>query len=166
MSIANLDRYILSLWDWGFLDQCFAPSRSRVGDIDGIIEHCNQILLIEGKPMRLAPSVGEQWRSQESRSNGQARLWRGLVNRGISVLLLWGEPADPACPMKKTPQRMQLWFRNRLEPEPVEEASIEIVQRRVRGWWLWAEEADRPPSPVGIKLTELEMMEFARETLK
>lgn len=142
MSINNLDRYMKSLWDWGFLDGCFGNTRSRVGDVDGILSHCGEILLLEGKPMVCAPEIGQRWINDRARNNGQARLWADLAGRGITVMVLWGEAEDPDYPMWKTPQRMQCWRRFQPEPDVVKECSVELVRHYVSCWWTWAEKTN------------------------
>jgi hypothetical protein len=144
MTIRDMKRFTDALWDWGFLDGCFGTSRSRVGDIDGIVEHCGEILLLEGKPMRLAPAAGSTWQDERSKYNGQARLWSGLAGRGITVLILWGDASDQNKPNDKTPSRMQVWRRFKPEPDPVIECDKESVRKYVASWWNWTEQADAP----------------------
>lgn len=139
MTIRNIDRFIEALWDWGFLDGCFGSSRSRVGDVDGVLEHCGEILLLEGKPMWCAPEIGERWSNEGVKRNGQSRLWAGLAGRGVTVMVLWGEPEDLTQPMKKIPKRMQIWRRFQPEPDVVRESSIAIASHYVGAWWKWAE---------------------------
>lgn len=143
MTIQNLERFIASLWDWGELDGCFGSSRTRVGDIDGIVGHCGEVLLFEGKPMRCAPEVGERWQQngyRDPKRNGQSKLWGELAGRGITVLVLYGEPENLEHPMKKLPQRMQMWRRFQQEPDETKDASWDIVRRVVSKWWQWSEE--------------------------
>lgn len=142
MTIRDLNRYMESLWDWGFLDGCFGVTRSRVGDVDGILEHYGEILLLEGKPMWCAPEIGEKWRTEQTRMNGQSRLWAGLAGRGVTVMVLWGEAENAAEPMKKTPKRMQLWRRFQPEPDIVKDCSVELVRHYVSRWWQWAEKTN------------------------
>lgn len=70
MTIRDINHFINALWDWGFLDGCFGDSKSRVGDIDGIVGHCGEILLLEGKPMKFAPDIGEYWQNATAKRNG------------------------------------------------------------------------------------------------
>lgn len=123
-----------SLWDWGFLDSVC----SGVGDVDGILEHCGEILFLEGKPMGSAPAVGQIWPTLNTKG-GQPGLWRGLVGRGITVLVLWGDALDSNKPRIKVPQRRMLWRRFQLEPDSIKAATIESVKHLVERWWLWAE---------------------------
>jgi hypothetical protein len=146
VTIFSVEKFIASLWDWGFLDGCFGDSRSHVGDVDGIVGHCGEILLLEGKPMKYAPEVGELWRKNawsNPQRNGQSRLWGELASRGITVLVLYGDADSEDEPMKKTPRRLQMWRRFQKQPDPTKDASIEIVRHVVRKWWQWAEETNR-----------------------
>lgn len=145
MTIRNMDKFVASLWDWGFLDGCFGNSRSHVGDIDGIIEQAGEVLMLEGKPFD--GTLG--WRHLagiQVPMERAARLWKGLAGRGISILVLWGEPIDQNDPMYKMPYCMQLWLRYEGEPYPVQNALIDLVRERVSNWWNWAERCskDRP----------------------
>lgn len=142
MSIRDINRYIESLWDWGFLNGCFGASRSSVGDVDGVLEHCGEILLLEGKPMWCAPEIGQQWFNEKAKANGQARLWSGLAGRGVTVMVLWGEAENSLEPMKKIPKRMQVWRRFQQEPDVVKDCSAEIARHYVASWWRWAEKTN------------------------
>ena len=84
MTINNLDKYIKSLWDWGFLDRCFKRG-IKVTDIDGLVEAGRgHFLLIEAK----SPGVAIR--------RGQADAFTALVRTGFfTVLILWGERNKP-----------------------------------------------------------------------
>jgi hypothetical protein len=100
-------------WDWEFLNDCFAPSRIRISDLDGIVERHGEFLIIEAKP------AGQQI------PKGQEILLDKLVARGFTVLVLYGEVNEPTA--------MQHWP---AAPKPTTESAI---QQFVREWWQWAD---------------------------
>lgn len=123
MTIHNLDAYIAALWDWGFLDECFGNTRIRVSDLDGIVERNGWFLVIEAKsPGKDIP-------------RGQRRLFKALVNKEFSVLVIWGEANKP--------QHLQIWYPHRAVPEVQVKASVEDIQDIVRRWFHWANENGR-----------------------
>jgi hypothetical protein len=69
------------LWDWGWLNPAFAPTRARASDIDGVIEQCGHILILEGKPADYA------W----AQDSAQFRTLKTLSAKpGMCVLVLYG----------------------------------------------------------------------------
>lgn len=139
MTIRDIKLFTAALWDWGIFNGCFGNTRCRVGDVDGILERCGEVLFIEGKPTGYAPPVGEQWKHGQSPTNGQARLWSALAHLGITVMIFYGEATDPDQPMMKTPMFMQQWRRGQAQPDPCKSCSIDIARREVTRWWQWAE---------------------------
>ena len=86
MTIRSKPLYMASLWDWGFLDDCFGGTRIRVTDVDGLVEHNGYFLLIEAK------AAGKDI------PRGQAILFDQLIkNDHWAVLILWGAPGLPVC---------------------------------------------------------------------
>lgn len=74
------------LWDWGWLNPAFAPTRARASDIDGIVEQNGHILILEGKPHPYA------W----IQDSAQYRTLKTLSSKpGTCVLVLYGDPAIP-----------------------------------------------------------------------
>jgi hypothetical protein len=143
VTIRDLKKFMDSLWDWGFLDGCFGNTGSRIGDVDGILSHCGEVLLLEGKPMSCAPEIGQRWAGAGAKRNGQARLWADLVGRGITVMILWGETQDLGNPMKKVPRRIQIWRRFQPEPDLVKECTVTTARHYVARWWAWAESTNQ-----------------------
>ncbi len=75
------------LWDWGWLNPAFHPTRARASDIDGIVEQNQHILILEGKPCPYAWEEG----------SAQFRTLKTLSGKpGTCVLVLYGDPATPA----------------------------------------------------------------------
>jgi hypothetical protein len=82
------DRAIVAgqLWDWGWLNVAFHPTRARASDIDGVVEQDRHILILEGKPHPYAWEEG----------SAQYRTLKTLSGKpGVCVLVLYGDPAGP-----------------------------------------------------------------------
>jgi hypothetical protein len=113
MTIRNPNAYRDGAWDWGFLDGCFAPTRVRVSDIDGIVERRGRFLVIETKPRN------------ELMTKGQQLLLDAFARmENFTVLVIYGEA--------NAPQAMRHW------PRPEQPATAGHVQAFVRDWWGWA----------------------------
>lgn len=84
MTIQNLDEYVANLWDWGFLNGCFAGTKIRVSDLDGIVERNGEFLVLEAK----SPDVPLK--------KGQRIMFEQMVKSGHhTVFVLWGTPSTP-----------------------------------------------------------------------
>jgi hypothetical protein len=111
MTIHSPDKYIENIWDWGFLDECFQPTRIKVTDIDGLIERNGRFLVIETK----LPNVDIP--------KGQAILFNALVKTGyFHVLIIWGK--------RNQPEHRMFWGYSRKIP-----TSTENVIELVRMWF-------------------------------
>lgn len=130
MTINNLDAFVKGLWDWGWLDQCFR-GKNRMSDIDGVIERRREILVMEGKPPGKEVSLG------------QTLLFKALAQRGLSVLVLWGEPNDP--------REMMLWLPYQNNPSPKIATSKTTVQELVQSWFECADVGKPWPGYVPIE---------------
>lgn len=85
-NIRDRERVAQQLWDWGWLNPAFHPTRARASDIDGVVEQDRHILILEGKPADYA------W-TQES---AQFRTLKTLSGKpGMCVLVLYGDPGGP-----------------------------------------------------------------------
>ena len=115
MTIYNLDKFVASLWDWGFLDKCFGTTGIRITDLDGFVERNEQFLLIEGK--------GAGVRLPQ----GQIRAYRALAKKGFTIIIIWGEPNKP--------HQMALWLpRQPFAGIPVD-ATLDDIARDVSAWF-------------------------------
>ena len=83
MTINNLNKYISSLWDWGFLNGCFKRN-IRVTDIDGLVEAGGRFLLLEAKSPNAPVPVGQRMAFEALAKTG---LW--------TIIVIWGEPNEP-----------------------------------------------------------------------
>lgn len=121
MTIRNIQDYMNNLWDWTFLNDCFAGTRIKVGDGDGIVERNGSILLIETKsPGEVIPI-------------GQAILFDAFVSKSdCFVLVIWGKPGKPTA--------IQFW---KYQKKPIP-ADITRVKERVEGWFKWANSKKQP----------------------
>ncbi len=119
MTIDDANAFVNSLWDWGFLNECFGNSGIRVGDMDGIVERNDWHLAFETKGAGVPVK------------NGQQRNFASLVRKGFTVLILWGKPNQT--------EQMQIWYPHRNAPEAIQRASNEDVIDIVRRWYNWAD---------------------------
>jgi hypothetical protein len=85
-NIRNRERVAEQLWDWGWLNPAFHPTRARASDIDGVVEQDRHILILEGKPAEYL------WTPESA----QFRTLKTLSGKpGMCVLVLYGDPAGP-----------------------------------------------------------------------
>jgi hypothetical protein len=113
MTINDPEAYVASLWDWGPFDECFGDSRIKITDVDGMVEHHGQFLLIETKlPGVVIPE-------------GQRILFDHLVSDGRwRVLIIWGHPG--------VPEHIQLWGHNTIATD------LTRVKRIISRWYRYA----------------------------
>jgi hypothetical protein len=121
-NIRNPNTYQASFWDWTFLNECFAPTKIRVSDIDGIVERHGRFLWIETKAPGEIVETGQEIMHDAALATGK-----------FSVLLIWGEPNDPIAYCLRVRQRDQEGLGGK--------AAILGVVRR---WFAWA---DKQPVP-------------------
>lgn len=110
MTIRNMERYVAALWDWGWLNKCFAPSRIRLSDIDGIVECKNRFLVIEGKGRGVDVP------------GGQGRMFNAMTAAGFTVLVVYGQPPDEVT-------HWRVW------PRPPIAGNVSDVVGFVRDWY-------------------------------
>lgn len=85
-NIRDRARVAEQLWDWGWLNPAFHPTRARASDIDGVVEQDKHVLILEGKPSDYAwPEGSAQFRTLKTLSG----------KPGMCVLVLYGDPAGP-----------------------------------------------------------------------
>lgn len=115
MTIRNLDKYVASLWDWGFLNGCFGDTRIKVSDLDGIVERNGEFLVLEAK----SPGV--------SIPKGQQIMFERMVQSGKhTVFVLWGTPS--------TPERVRVYSAK--SPNGVElDATVDMIRHFVSAWF-------------------------------
>jgi hypothetical protein len=118
MTLKNKKAFVDALWDWGFLDECFSPTRIRISDLDGIVERNGQVLFVEAKP------PGKEI------STGQYRLFSKLAARGFSVLVIWGDT--------NIPQEAMIWAPGKALPGRKLKADKERIKEIVCRWFSWA----------------------------
>jgi hypothetical protein len=119
MTIQNKKAFLDALWDWGFLDECFARG-IRISDIDGAVERNGHLLFIEAKPL------GKQL------STGQSIMFSQLASNGFTVLILWGECNKPV--------EMMIWIPHQANPLKKRDADEAKVKEFVRKWFTWADQ--------------------------
>lgn len=83
MSINNMELYIKTHWDWGFVNDIL-PGNCAVSDTDGITDYRGHILVLETKlPNTPLPK-------------GQEILLRNLAAKpDMTIIIVWGYPQKP-----------------------------------------------------------------------
>jgi hypothetical protein len=83
-NLRNVNYYIESLWDWTPYNECFNGTKIRITDIDGLVEHQGNFLVIETK----RPGIPVP--------KGQEILFNRLTeDKRWHVLIIWGETNEP-----------------------------------------------------------------------
>lgn len=118
MTINNPELFEKGVWDWGFLDECFAPSRIKISDIDGISERNGQLLILETK------AEGVQIKK------GQEILFRQIVRAGNHVLVIWGYQEAPKHDLLLMTPQGDCHYRG---------VGKDVIQAIVRDWYRWAD---------------------------
>jgi hypothetical protein len=118
VTINSPERFVASLWDWGFLDECFKGTRIRLSDIDGIVERNGQFLVIETKGAGV------------SIPTGQDILLSRLPRSCFTILYLWGDA--------NRPEYMRVWWAGEASPGPYCMAFEMDVRDVVARWFEWA----------------------------
>jgi hypothetical protein len=126
MTIRNIDHFKNALWDYGFLESAFGDTRIRVSDKDGEVERNGLFLHFEFK----TPGVGLP--------RGQEITIHRKVNRGDTVLVIWGH--------RQQPEKMHIWYPGSAKPINVEPATLEDIWKATNRWFLWANAAGGAPS--------------------
>lgn len=132
MTIRDMDKFVSTLWDWGFLNACFwrqgSPTRIAMTDLDGIVETHGRFLVIETK------SPGKKI------DRGQRLTFDAMIRTGrIMVMIIWGD--------QKHPPWEYCWWGpgGEGQKKTCSEEDIKLLVAR------WFEVADALPSPDPIK---------------
>lgn len=81
-NIRSIAAYLQSLWDWTEFNECFAPTKIRITDIDGLVERNGKFLIIDGKkPTAYTPT-------------GQKILFQQLQKTGFTAIFAYGYTAS------------------------------------------------------------------------
>lgn len=152
MAIRHIEEYTRAIWDWGWLDPCFAPTRIRVSDIDGVVERGGHVLFLEAKGIRPSGELVEL-------TTGQKILHKRLLATGcISIIVLWGRsnnqlheqhrlvPGVTYCAIMGTPDPCFAhitWEPDFATTRPAASyrgpVAIDQVRRAVRAWFQWSD---------------------------
>lgn len=118
-------------WDWEFLNECFAPTKIRLSDIDGFVERNGHVLILEGK------------RPNAPIDSGSGQAFSTFIDLGVDdVLIVRGDPSPTGRP---SICGLYSWRWQRSIG-----SSIADVQRVVRNWFVEVATMERPPRmPVG-----------------
>ena len=117
MTINNAELFVAGIWDWGFLDECFAPTRIRITDGDGIVERNGYFLLIETKKKGANIPIGQQI------------LFDAFVRQGNHVMIIWGYQSDDLC------DTILLGTSTPYERKAIDKNDLKTI---VRQWFEWA----------------------------
>lgn len=91
MTLRSANAYRDAAWDWAIAGPL--PRGTRISDVDGIYELDGRLLLIEAKRM------------DQAIERGQRMVYDAVVNHGIHVLILYGNPS--------VVQEMMIWGHDR-----------------------------------------------------
>lgn len=117
MTIQNLDGFVGGLWDWDILAGCFGGSRIMPTDIDGLVEHNGNFLLLEAK----RPGV--------LLKTGQRIVFERLQRTGLfTVIVAWGDTNTPMKLRVMTPKVTR----------DFEPANLEMFRSFVAQWYVHA----------------------------
>lgn len=121
MTINSPEKYMANIWDWAILDGCFGITNIRPTDIDGFVERNGEFLMLETKQPRVPIPLGQQ------------RTHQAWVKKGGTVIIIWG--------LKDTPEKIQMFSPYHPFPDGKvwEQADIDILRKRVKNWYEWAE---------------------------
>lgn len=130
-NIRNRDLVAQQLWDWGWLNPAFRPTRARASDIDGVVEQDGHLLILEGKPTDYA------WRQDSA----QFRTLKTFSRKpGTCVLVLYG---DASIPLVKTAEQIIPMGPKHLPRVP---ADNDDVIRWVAEWFTHTHRCREPTS--------------------
>lgn len=150
-NIRSIEEYTRSVWDWGWLNDCFKPTPIRVSDVDGIVERNGHFLFFEGKGIRpdgerVVVGVGQRILQDALFSTGRASiitLWGKTNNnlheqhrliQGVTYCAIMGTPNPVYASIRWEAEFARTRSRATYEG-PVTQGQ---VQRAVRGWFTWA----------------------------
>lgn len=115
--------YLKTLWDWGWLNDCFGGSRIRPSDIDGVVEHKGRLLILEGKREGLSGRV---------LSKGQRIMFEQVSGQlGALVLVLYGDPP-------RTPRYLCQWLPGGRYVDE-RQCGADEVRAIVHRWYRWVD---------------------------
>jgi hypothetical protein len=139
-NIRSLASFLQSLPDWTEFNECFAPSKIKISDLDGIVERNGHFLVLDMKNPR--STLGQ----------GQRILYQALARKGFMVLIVYAEPAY-AIPNERLRSgseamladlgpmhvcKVQRITAAREVPDPIP-ATTDDLKRLIREWYLWAD---------------------------
>lgn len=115
-NIRNEGHFTASFWDWTPFNSLFKYG-IRISDIDGVVERNGHVLYIETKlPGANVPT-------------GQERLHDAWVEKGDTVLLVWGKPNRPQSAL----------LRHGATAREIKPCSTDDLNDIVRRWFSWAD---------------------------
>jgi hypothetical protein len=113
-NIRSAESYQQSWWDWIPYNECFAPTRIRITDVDGLVERNGHFLLVETKGNGVPIPTGQQI------------LFNHLIeDKRWHVLIVWGETDSPT--------QFQLWGK-----PAIYAADVAILKNVFRRWFAYA----------------------------
>lgn len=123
-NINNRQYALDAMWNWEPFNACFGGTKIRISDLDGIVERRGEFLVLEGKQCFAHIPTGQQ------------RMFDALVEKGFTVLILYGAPLMKLG-LADIVTHMQVW------PNPMQEAKLRDAVAFVREWFDRANQKGR-----------------------
>lgn len=148
-NIRSVASYMRGLWDWTFLNVCFAGTRIKVADVDGIVERRGHFLWLEAKP--------EKRNGIHEVTDGQRYTHEALMRTGaFTVITVWGDSSNDLsseylartdatamiCALgEPEPTYVRVWYENgeKWEDWTDKKHFVQIVSE----WFQWSQTAPR-----------------------
>lgn len=145
-NIRSIPAFVRGLWDWTFLNKCFASTNIRVSDVDGLVERYGHFLVFESKP--------ERYTGDYTVKLGQRITHKQLCRTGVfTVIVVWGTTdtdmshedlrnGDTSAMLCSLGVPSPTYYRIFYEDGRSKEGEIDRtgLQDVVGGWFKWAAE--------------------------
>lgn len=136
-NIRSQSAYKNSFWDWTRYNSCFAPTKIRISDLEGIVERHGLFLMIETKQPGIDPDEGQR-----------ILLERLAALPDFTVIIVWGVLNQPE-------KMLRIGRGKRIADGPRVPCNVDILWKFIRSWFLYADsrngheidEKRQPPIP-------------------
>ena len=114
-NIRDLYMFKEGIWDWTELNSCFAPTKIKVTDADGLVERRGHFLLLEGKKMDIEIPLGQKilFEALSKVPKFTILMFWGNPPKDIRAFESWGELPYPltSCTIEEFKQFIKQWFK-------------------------------------------------------
>lgn len=149
MGIFNKELYCEGVFEWGFLDSCWSPTRIRVSDVDGKVERNGYFLIFEGKKPGQDIPKGQEIMFERESDTGRH-----------TIVVLWGFAGVGQVPAV---EHMQIYTSGGVVPKhPADNDDVWAFSRR---WFEWAN-GQRRPRPIRASVEEDPILKLYEDYLK